>query len=210
MSSSGGRWRGALEFSTLRRLTIYSPRHAGPVLLSQGFAQCNWQFVSILVGPEPSDRTIRLAKTSRRCGAGCDLLPSPTLLSEIAAGGMAQPLATTASGCDSTGAPRRAQVIVTQQDAALERPGYGFCNGFPGEVHRAGSGGIEVAVHPDERCAGVQFAGRRVFCLREAAVKMAGYEEPFFAGVVMGQAAVRGGHRRGVGLGRGQFRCLAK
>jgi len=91
---------------SVKRSTIYSPRHAEPVLPSRDFPRCSWQSFSIRVRPGPSDRTTRLAKTSHRCGREGESLPLPTTPSEIAAAGVAQPSAKVASACDSTGSPK--------------------------------------------------------------------------------------------------------
>ncbi len=55
------------------------------------------------------------------------------------------------------------------------------------EVQRARIGGVEIAVHPDERGAGVHLAGWGIFCLRQASMEMAGYKEPPSLGMVMGR-----------------------
>ncbi len=209
MSSSGGRWRGALEFSTLRRLTIYSPRHAGPVLLSQGFAQCNLQFVSILVGPEPSDRTIRLAKTSRRCGAGCDLLPLPRSLSGIAAAGTARPSVTTASACDSTGSPTRQN----HSDRAGRRAGATRLR-LPQRIPGQGTSGRFWRCRgsgPSRRTLRRSSVCREVGILAAAGCHEDGRSRRATFRLDAGGAdGGKFGHRRGVGLGREKFRCLGK
>jgi len=94
-----------------------------------------------------------------------------------------------------------------EQDTTMQRLGYHPCDGFLREVHRARIGGVEVAVHPDECGTGIHLAGWGIYSLRQAAMGMAGYKEPLSLGMVMGETAVKLGHRReeGLGWGNSQF-----
>ena len=76
-------------------------------------------------------------------------------------------------------------------------------DGLLREVRRARIGGVEVAVHPGERGAGIHLAGWGIFSLRQASMEMAGYKEPFPVGMVMGKTAVKLGHRKEEGSGWG-------
>jgi hypothetical protein len=92
----------------------------------------------------------------------------------------------------------------------MQRLGYYPRDGFLSEVHTARIGGVEVAVHPDERGAGIHLAGWGIFSVWQAAAEMAGYEEPLSFGMVMGETAVKLGHRREVGLGRENSKVIGR
>jgi hypothetical protein len=94
---------------------------------------------------------------------------------------------------------------MSEQNTSMEGLGYRLRDGFLSQVRRARSSGVKVAVHPDEGCARVQFMGRRISCLGQAAMKMAGYKEPLVMGVLMGQTVMKFMHGSAVGSGWGSF-----
>jgi hypothetical protein len=61
---------------------------------------------------------------------------------------------------------------------------------FLTQIHRAGAGRVEIAIHPNEGCPGIHLIRRRIFRVRQATVKVARLEEPLPLGIVVGKAAL--------------------
>jgi hypothetical protein len=80
---------------------------------------------------------------------------------------------------------------MTEGYAAAQSGEHDERNGLLRQIHRSGAGGVEVPIHANESCAGIDLAGGRIFRVRQAAVKMARHEEPLSLGIVVGKTASR-------------------
>src|ERR1022692_2013445 len=87
------------------------------------------------------------------------------------------------------------QLVVAKLEPALQRIHYNAGYVLPAQVHWADSGCIKVTIHPDKRLSGSE-SGRRIPTLRQAAVQMPGYEEPFAFRIDVREAATGFGHKR--------------
>ena len=84
---------------------------------------------------------------------------------------------------------KRAQFVVAELSAAVQRIDDDFCDRLLGQVHWTTAPGVEVSIHPGEGLARSCFRGRWKSPGRHDPVQRPGYEQPAAFGIAVGQSA---------------------